>query len=100
MQSSFEHRHAERASRKLPTVLARVQENVFVFICTMVQAVPLVKHVSQVELQALQHVPSNMCSASTIAAMLTASVPAGVATTRYGIVFDAGSSGSRDKKLG
>ena len=27
--------------------------------------------------------------------MLTASVPAGVATTRYGIVFDAGSSGSR-----
>ena len=36
-----------------------------------------------------------MCSASTIAAMLTASVPAGVATTRYGIVFDAGSSGSR-----
>ena len=43
-----------------------------------------------------EHVPaSNMCSASTIAAMLTASVPAGVATTRYGIVFDAGSSGSR-----
>ena len=35
-----------------------------------------------------------MCS-STIAAMLTASVPAGVASTRYGIVFDAGSSGSR-----